>query len=212
MSATPDLRPQTPFVPTAAQLAAGVGITNFAAIRVADPAVQAAIAYLEGIGAPPPTSQQDDVEPFPGAPFVYSSVTWTNTQTGQSYQGEAGIIAVRPGEAALALAYIGLLTLPVGFSSVSYAPYQMATLLPQPVPATPIVYPTSPIGGPVMPNTVGVGANFNPSVTDSLAAHPVGSTWLEDGVGPWGNPAGTYVKGGQAVALCGTPNPWKRTK
>jgi hypothetical protein len=210
MSATP-AGPQAPFVATAAQLAAGLGITDFAAIRVADPAVQAAIQYLIGLGAPPPTSQQDNVEPFPGAPFVYSSVTWTNPTTGQTYEGEAGIIAVRPGEAALSLAYIGLLSLPVGYSSVTYAPYQIAALLPQPVQAAPINYPASPVGSPVMPATTGIGANFNPSVTDSLLSHPVGSTWVEDGKGPWGNPAGTYIKGGE-VALFGPMNTWKHAK
>lgn len=209
MAATPDTRPQTPFVPNAAQLAAGIGIDNLPAVRVADPAVQAAIQYLIGLGAPPPTSQEDDVEGFPGGSYMLSLVIWTNATTGQTVTAEAGYMAAKPGTTAVLLAYAGIITLPAGFQAMALTPYQVAAMLPPPVASVPVVMPASPVGPPIYPGFVAVSAPFYVSPTDSLTAHPIGSTWVDDGKGV--APVGQYLKTG-TVGPFGPSISWNRTK
>lgn len=202
---TPDPEPTI----TQAMLAAGIGITNLAAVKVADPAVQAAVAYLEGLGAPAPYSQVDEFEAFPGGSYTYSKVTWMNPTTGQQVAAEAGILALRPNILTTQLAQIGLLPLSGEVDGNSLAPYQVAAAMPQPHGApVVIVFPTSPIGSPIYEGWDTVGARFQPSTTDSLGSHPIGSKWKN--LTASAAPVGTYIKIG-AVNPFGASVMWQRT-
>ena len=149
--------------PTAAQLAAGIGITNPQNLKCADPAVQNAVAYLVQLGATGPNTCVDMVVPYPGGEsYANSQLQFTNPKTGVVSTFSAGLTAVWPGITAQLLSVAGdlfdstgaVITLPATFQASALQPYQLAAM-PAPVVNTPPVQaaPASPIGPKVYPGT-----------------------------------------------------------
>lgn len=204
MSATPDTRPEPVFVPTPAQRAVGLGITDFNSVLSNDPAVDAAIEWLESLGAPPPTSREDFVFAFPGSPDFFHQITWSNN-LGARVPVEAGILARQPAITAILLAQAGFMKIPAGFVADVVPAYQAAALMPPPSPT--IVFSSSPIGGAVTYGHVEIGAAFNPSATDSMVA---GQQYTQKAPTDQA-PAGSYLKFAGVRTLFGPPAYWIRT-
>lgn len=212
----PEAPPLTPTQITALR-AVGIGIPDVYAVSVKDPAVAAALTFLAGLGAPPPTSMVDSTIYSPtGNLIIDNLVTWVSPANPyNTVVADAGLLAWKPGEVALNLSQQGFLKtpsfggiiLPSNFKSGAIMPYQAAAYFAVPVATGIQLPPASPVGYPLVPGQTGPGSNFQVAATDSLTAHPIGSIWLEDGTGA--APAGEYLKTG-TINLFGPSIMWTR--